>query len=180
MPKDSSLLYYFSAVLAIVSTVGYHTLVKKIPSDINPIISVIGIYVFVLLIALVLTPLFISKNEIIANIHKISWVQFGIAIVVMGMELGFLLMYRYGWDLSLGNVVTGIFINIALMGIGLLVLREKLGVVNILGIALCILGVAMIGWRPATAEASVTQESQAAPKPFQSATVALKEQLPSE
>ena len=140
--------YFLSAALATLATVGYHTLVKKIPATIDPLISVLGIYLFVLLLAGPAILFFLPRADIIQNLKQIGWVQFGIAIVVMGMELGFLLMYRNGWDLSAGNVVTGVFINTILAFIGIAFLREQLNLTNILGVVLCIAGVAMVGWRP--------------------------------
>ena len=64
------------------------------------------------------------------------------------IELGFLLMYRYGWSLSTGNLVTGVFVNIILVGLGAALLGEKISLLNAVGIALCILGVALISIRP--------------------------------
>ena len=56
-------------------------------------------------------------------------------------------MYRYGWDLSTGNLVTGVVINIFLVGLGVTLLGEKVSIINVIGIALCILGVALISYR---------------------------------
>ena len=63
------------------------------------------------------------------------------------IELGFLMMYRSGWKLSTGNVVTGAVINLILVGLGVILLGEKVSTVNGIGIALCILGVALISYR---------------------------------
>lgn len=102
---------------------------------------------FVLVLSLMALPFAISRQEIPLHVAKIGWIQFGIAVVVLGMELGFLLMYRYGWDLSVGNVVTRVFINIILAAIGIGLLKEQLSALNMVGIVLCIAGVAMVGWR---------------------------------
>ena len=59
-------------------------------------------------------------------------------------QLGFLLMYRYGRNLSTGNIVTGVFVNIILVILGVTLLGEKINLLNAIGIALCILGVALI------------------------------------
>jgi drug/metabolite transporter (DMT)-like permease len=64
------------------------------------------------------------------------------------IELGFLLMYRNGWNLGTANLVTGVFINLALLGLGMVLLGEKPNLINAIGIAACILGVALITWRP--------------------------------
>jgi hypothetical protein len=52
-------------------------------------------------------------------------------------------MYRYGWNLGTGNLVTGVFINLVLVGLGMTLLGEKVNIVNAIGIAFCILGVAL-------------------------------------
>ncbi|MFN3309607.1 MAG: hypothetical protein ACK44E_10420, partial [Anaerolineales bacterium] len=75
-------------------------------------------------------------------------VQFAVAVSVFFLELGFVLMYRAGWNLSTANLVTGVFINILLVGLGLFLLREKVSLINVVGIVLSIIGVAMISYRP--------------------------------
>ena len=42
------------------------------------------------------------------------------------IELGFLLMYRYGWSLSTGNLVTGVFVNFILVRVSVALLGEKI------------------------------------------------------
>ena len=56
-------------------------------------------------------------------------------------------MYRYGWNLSTGNLVTGLFINLILVGLGVTLLGEKVNLVNAIGIVFCVLGVALISYR---------------------------------
>ena len=63
------------------------------------------------------------------------------------IELGFLLMYRYGWNLSTGNVVTGVFVNTILVAIGITVFKESVSMTNIIRIILSIIGVALISIR---------------------------------
>ena len=151
-------LYYVSAALAIFATVAYHFFVKKIPSNINPIVSIIGIYFTVLVLSLVILPFFIEKGTLIESFSKLNWVQLVLAVVVFAMELGFLLMYRSGWDLSVANVVTGVFINAALMCIGIFFLHEKLSAINITGLIFCALGVAMVGYRSEATDATGNAE----------------------
>ena len=141
-------MYYLSALIATVGTVGYHNLVKKIPAAVDPMVSVIAIYVGVLVLGVVMLPVAYSGGRIAESMRQLGWVQIGIAVCIVLMELGFILMYRSGWKLSVGNVVTGVVINLALMIIGLVFLKEKLSVLNMLGVLFCIVGVTMIGFRP--------------------------------
>ncbi len=147
MSEKGSFLYYLSAALAIIGTVGYHFFVKKISPTINPLVSITAIYMAVLAICIPILLLFPIQGGLVTHMKQLGWVQLGIAGAIILMELGFLLMYRQGWDLSVGNVVTGVVINIILMAVGLGVLKEQLTLINIVGIILSMIGVAMISYR---------------------------------
>ena len=140
-------MFYISAGVAIVGAVGYQYFIKLVPESINPIVSVMGMYVAVLALGVILLPLFPAEGGLRHHFRQLSWIQCALAVTVMLIELGFLLMYRYGWNLSTGNLVTGAFVNIVLLGLGVILLGEKMNLVNAIGIAFCILGVALISYR---------------------------------
>jgi multidrug transporter EmrE-like cation transporter len=81
-------------------------------------------------------------------VQKIGWPQIIVGFTIVGIEIGFLLMYRSGWTLSTGYIMTSVAVNIALLLIGLLFFSEKLSAVNVTGVLLCIVGVAMVGFKP--------------------------------
>ena len=141
-------MFYISAGVAIIGAVGYQYFVKRVPAQINPIVSIMGIYIVVLAISAILLPLFPAEGGLQHHFRQLSWIQIALAISVIMIELGFLLMYRYGWSLGTGNLVTGVFINLVLVGLGITVLGEKVNLINTIGIASCILGVALISYRP--------------------------------
>ena len=140
-------MYYISAFLAILGAVGYQYFVKQIPESINPIVSVFGIYIAALVLGLILLPIFPPEGGLLKHIRKINWTQLAVAGSVILLELGFLLMYRNGWNLSIGNLVTGVFVNILLVGLGVWLLGEKVNLINGIGMFLSILGVAMISYK---------------------------------
>jgi len=57
-------------------------------------------------------------------------------------------MYRYGWNLSTGNLITGVFVNLILVGVGITLLGEKVNLINTIGIILSIVGVTLISYQP--------------------------------
>ncbi|MCS6908945.1 MAG: EamA family transporter [Anaerolineales bacterium] len=146
--KTGRWMYFFSAVLAILGSVAYHHFVKRISPAIHPIVSIVGIYVGVLLLSGSLLLVFPPAEGYRHHFRQINWVQLAVAISVFLIELGFVLMYRAGWNLSTANLVTGVVINILLVALGLLLLREKVSLINAIGIVLSIIGVAMISYRP--------------------------------
>ncbi len=145
---QNSTMFYLSAFIAILGAVGYQYFVKSVPQTINPIISVLGLYIAVLALALFLLPFFPLEGGLVKHIRQLNWIQIALAVSVMLIEVGFLLMYRHGWNLNTGNLITGVFVNIILVALGIALLGEKVSPVNTLGIALSIIGVALISYRP--------------------------------
>jgi drug/metabolite transporter (DMT)-like permease len=140
-------MFYISALLAILGGLGYQFFIKRVPSTLNPLVNVISIYLAVIVLCITLLPLFPLEGGLRNHLKQLSWLQLALAVSVAMIELGFLLMYRYGWNLSTGNLITGVFINVALVVIGVGLLSEKLSPINLFGIALSIAGVALISYR---------------------------------
>lgn len=140
-------MFYISALVAILGGVGYQFFVKRVPVTLNPLVNVIAVYIAVIVLCVVLLPLFPLEGGLAKHFKQLSWLQLALAVSVTMIELGFLLMYRYGWNLSTGNLITSVFINVALVVIGISLLSEKLSAINLVGIALSIAGVALISYR---------------------------------
>ena len=103
-------MFYFSAGLAIIGAVLYQYFVKLVPGSINPVVSVIGQYVAALVLGICILPLFPVQGGLWLQVRQLNWIQLALAVSVVLIELGFLLMYRAGWNLSTGNLVTGVVI----------------------------------------------------------------------
>ena len=67
MKAKNMSMFYLSALVAIAGAVGYQYFVKQVPATINPIVSVIGMYVVVLVISIFLLPLFPSEGGLRAQ-----------------------------------------------------------------------------------------------------------------
>ncbi len=140
-------MFYISALVAILGGAGYQVLIKRVPVTLNPLVNVVAVYIAVIVLCLVLLPLFPLEGGVVKHLKQLSWLHLALAVSVTMIELGFLLMYRYGWNLSTGNLITSVFINVVLVVIGISLLSEKLSLINLAGIALSIVGVALISYR---------------------------------
>ena len=140
-------MFYLSAMVAVTGAVGYQFFVKRVPATLNPIVSVMAMYIVILVLGAILLPIFPAEGGFRFHLRQINWIQIALAVCVTMGQLGFLLMYRYGWNLSTGNIVTGVFVNIILVGLGVALLGEKMSLTNAIGIVCCILGVALISLR---------------------------------
>jgi hypothetical protein len=140
-------MFYISAGVAILGAISYQFFVKRIPGTINPVVSAMGLYLAVLAMSAVILLIIPPKGGLVSHVRQLNWLQIALGGSVLLMEIGFLLMYRYGWNLSTGNLVTGVVVNIGLLALGTLLLSEKISLVNALGIVLSIVGVALISYR---------------------------------
>ena len=138
-------LYYFSVGLAILSNILYHLCQKLTPNDANPALALTVTYLVSALTCLVLLlALFPLKTSLRQALGQLNWASLALGISVVGLELGFLLAYRAGWNISLVANVVNTVVALSLIPIGLIFFKEKLSLVNAAGIVLCLLGLVMI------------------------------------
>ena len=81
-----------------------------------------------------------------ASFKTLNWSSFGIAVSILLIELGFLLMYRAGWNISLGAIVINVAATLVLVPLGVLLYQNKLSWVNLLGVGVCLIGLFLINW----------------------------------
>jgi uncharacterized membrane protein len=133
--------------LAIVCTVGYHLVLKLTPAGVNPLLSLLVTYALVTAlfgaILLVAPGGFEWKHEV----RQINWTALALAAVIVGLDLGFLFLYRSGFEVSLGALVTQSAAAMLLLVIGVAVFREKLSAANAAGLVLCLVGLWLLNRR---------------------------------
>lgn len=137
-------LFYFSIALTIVSNVLYHIIQKLTPVAVNPMLALAVTYLTAALVCIILLPFFPSPTGLADSIRQLNWASFALAFAIIGLELGFLLAYRAGWNISQGPIVSNVAVAIVLVPLGLVLFRERLTPINILGIAVCIAGLVMV------------------------------------
>jgi drug/metabolite transporter (DMT)-like permease len=133
--------------LAIVATVAYHVVLKLTPAGANPLLSLMltyGAVTVAFAAALLLAPGEFAWRE---EIRQLNWTAVGLALAIIGLDLGFILLYRGGFEVSLGALVTQTAAAMLLVGIGVLVFREKLSLSHGLGLVLCLAGLWLVNRR---------------------------------
>jgi len=130
--------------LAIVATVGYHLVLKVTPADVNPILSLAATYLVVAVVlstVYLLTPTATPARE---AVKLLNWTVIALSAAIIFLDVGFLMLYRSGFDVSLGQLVTQSAAALLLLGLGVVLFRERLNLANLAGIALCVVGLWLI------------------------------------
>jgi drug/metabolite transporter (DMT)-like permease len=140
----SAKLLIVSVVIIVASNVLYHVSQKSIPAGAHPLLSVAVTYAAALLVTLLLFPFSPGGAPKLSGLAQLNWATLGVAVSAVGIEIGFLLAYRAGWNISIGSLVVSVAVAILLLPTGLLLYREHLSAANVTGIVLCLAGLVLV------------------------------------
>ncbi len=139
-------LFYFSIVLTISASVFYHVSQKAIPAFVNPIVSVTVSYILSLALCGILLIFMPPSGGIVAAVKQLNWATYILPLSIVGLEVGYLLVYRAGWNIGLTAVLVNVTASLMLIPVALFIFRDKLNWVNIAGIRVCLVGLVMLNW----------------------------------
>jgi uncharacterized membrane protein len=127
------------------SNVVYHVALKSMPRGVDPFLATATAYV----VALVTTLLvWVSRGgkpaAIGASVREMNWTNLIVGVAIVGVELGFLLVYRAGGDVSKSSALTSTALAVLLALIGLTVFSERLSATQWGGLLLCGSGIVLL------------------------------------
>ena len=135
-------------LLILASFVTYHLVTKGLRADINPFLFLMPVYAVALAVSAALaflSGLTAPGGSGLASRDLMLALILGLALV--GIEAGFILAYRAGWAVSLAPTVANVAVALVLLPVALLVLREKISLVNLAGLGLAGLGLVLMAQR---------------------------------
>lgn len=140
-------IFYVSFAVAVLSSVLYHIFQRSIAPGANPVASLSVTYLMAFLLTLPLLLIFPIKTGLPAALRQLNWASIALAVAIVGLELGFLLAYRAGWNISLAGVATNAAAALVLLPVGVTIFKERPTALNMIGVLVCIAGLAMINIR---------------------------------
>jgi drug/metabolite transporter (DMT)-like permease len=147
MKGRSLFLFYFSITLAICSSALYHFVAKSTPANVNFTVSLLVTYAVAFTVTLFTFYFFPARDGILAELKKLNWASIGLAVGVVGIEFGFLLTYRAGWNLGIASVLVNVTASLILLPIAIFIFKDKISWVNIAGVFVCLAGLIMLNWK---------------------------------
>jgi uncharacterized membrane protein len=133
--------------VAIACTVGYHLVLKLTPAGVNPLLSLMVTYALVTVLFGALLAASPGGFEWRQEARQLNWTAIALAVAIVGLDLAFLFLYRSGFKVSLGALVTQSSAAMLLLVVGVAVFREKLSLANSAGIVLCLVGLWLVNRR---------------------------------
>ena len=138
--------FYGSIGIAVVANVFYHVAMKQTSERLDPLVSLLLTYLVAATTCLVAIPFF-GRLSLRENIAYLGWPTVLLGISICFLELGFLLAYRAGWNLSTAALACNVAVGLLLIPLGLFYFREHLTIANGVGILLAMTGLWLIGRR---------------------------------
>ena len=129
--------------LVVASNSLYHVVAKETPSGANAFLSLAVTY---LVAAGVSAALFLAgeHSALLPELKKLNWATFAMGAAVMGLELGYICLYRAGWRVSLGSLVGNILLACVLLAVGVLLYKEAVTLRQLAGMAVCAVGLFLV------------------------------------
>jgi len=137
-------LFYSSILVAVISTVMYHLTIKFTPQNANPALSLLITYLVAASLCVVLLFFIPLKSSLAEGLKQLNWASVGLAFALVGLEVGFILVYRAGWNISVAAIVVNVAVTVLRIPVGVMLFAEKLSAVNLIGIFVSIIGLVMV------------------------------------
>ncbi len=139
--------YIWPMALLLLSNTVYQICAKSVPEDINPFASLTVTYLVAAAASTVLFFTLHRGSSLPEEYSRLNWAPFILGIVIVGLEAGWIYAYQAGWQVSTGFIVQSAFLAVALLFVGYLLYHEALTRNKLLGVAICIIGLAFINYK---------------------------------
>ncbi len=136
--------FYLPVLIVVGSNVMYHICAKSVPRQLNPMIGIIVTYLVGATFALLLFFFTDPSKDLVAQFKLVNWAPIVMGFCVVGLEAGSILLYRVGWNISIGSLVCNILLALALIVLGYFLYKEHISVNQGIGIVFCIVGLVFI------------------------------------
>ena len=131
-------------MLVILSNTVYQICAKSVPSNVNPFASLIVSYIVGAICSAVMFFMTSKQTNVIKELANMNWALYVLGFVIVGLEVGFIYMYKVGWQVSTASIVQSSFLAIILIFVGLLLYHEALTWNKIVGVFICLVGLVFI------------------------------------
>ncbi len=141
-------------LLIIGSNVFYHSFSKSASQDINPFAALVAVYLIAAAASFVTYLLILLLGDghdtlsLAQTLRRMNVANYLLGIAIIGLEGGYLYLYKTGWSMSVGPVVSYSGTFIGLLAVGALCYHEKVTLRQAIGLVLCLGGIALISLKP--------------------------------
>ncbi|MGI6180690.1 MAG: EamA family transporter [Agathobaculum sp.] len=134
---------FWPIALVVLSNIMYNICTKSTPAGANAFLSLGVTYLTAAALSLLLYWQG-AHSTLPEELRRLNWAAPVLGIMVVGLEFGYIHMYRAGWRVNTGSLVANIALSCALLAVGALLYHEVITLRQLLGIAVCAAGLFLL------------------------------------
>lgn len=124
----------------------YNICAKSVPGKLNSFAALTINYLVAAGLSLALFFLTTGgEKNLLQEMGRTNWAPVVMGLTVVGLELGYILLYRAGWKVSVASLVANIALACILVVVGVLLYKEVLTLRQVAGMGLCVAGLLLMG-----------------------------------
>lgn len=131
-------------LIVVAANTVYNISAKSTPENINSFASLSATYLVAMICSLSMYFISSEKKNLLLELSKANWTTYALGVAIVGLEFGFLCVYRAGWKISTANLFASITLSCVLLIVGFLLYKETLSLRQILGMGVCAVGLILI------------------------------------
>lgn len=131
-------------LIAMGGQVLYHLSQKNVPPNAHPVVALLVFYIVAILCSLPLFLVYPMERGVVEEARRMNAFVLAAGFAIVLIELGFLLAYRAGGNLSTAFVFTSAAVAGMLLLLGAVLFKETMSPVKIAGVGFCVIGIALL------------------------------------
>lgn len=131
-------------LVVVVSNTFYHIIAKFTPEKASPFLSLTVTYIVAAVLSFCAFLFTGERKSVLQEATNLNWTALALGVAIIGLEIGNIYLYRVGWKVSVGSLVTNIALACVLLIVGYLFFKETISLRQIIGMAVCALGLFLI------------------------------------
>ncbi|QHI72962.1 hypothetical protein [Aminipila terrae] len=136
--------YYFPVMLIVGANLIYQNSAKAMPGQVNTFFGLTFTYIIAAVLSATIFFVGGHSDPIQVQMRYLNWAPFALGVSIVLLEFGFVMLYRVGWNISVGPLVCNIILAIILLIIGYLFYKDIITLTKIAGMGLCMIGLILL------------------------------------
>ena len=141
------LSFIWPIALVVLSNTLYQVCAKSVPEEMNPLASLTVTYLVGTIVSCAMYFILNRNANLLREIRLTNWAPIVLGVVIVGLEVGFIYAFRAGWQISTAQIVSSAVLAVILIFVGYLIYHEAITWNKIVGIVICLVGLALINYR---------------------------------
>lgn len=131
-------------ILIVLSNIFYHICTRSSPNGVEPFAALTVTYIVGAVVSAAAYFLTNPGHSLIQEYRQLNWAPFVLGVAIVGLEAGYIYMYRAGWTISTAQLLCSSLLAVCLLAVGYFLYHESISLTKVIGIVVCLVGMYLI------------------------------------